>query len=309
MKKSRKISTPTYLKPRIIFYPHLESEHIKHNDELIIIHEKIEDKKNKTFSELLANIFRESIKCINQTEEFCKNKKIRSFKSIFPDEAILNKIKFSDKLKFLGNEYLLIFEAKEPIQKLYITLFELLREIYKLYSEIICENEYLYRPPNNNFKESQEEIIYQTILNEESIKNDFFRNEFLKLILLLQTPCDHLKRMINPIPGVPSDPTLRSRRAKLGGEAANNGKNEIIELVITFLSENRPSESKYFSSRSKLYESHEEKFQELIINHKEKNQKSKYVKEIKIENLPELFSKWCNSSEELKNEISFHVKK
>lgn len=303
---------PHYLTPRMSFYSHLPDEPIKSEYSVFIINKKIQEKSQISFSENLAEIFRNSVKTIISAEEFCKKKRRTLLAQIVPDQKILEEKNFSNKIKILKGADFLSHLATEPIQNMYIHVFESLREIYKLFGEFAKDSPNLYPIPNKNIKESEEEILYQTILNEDSIKNDYFRNEILNKVLLLQIPAENLRKMIDPKPGIPSDPALRSKRAKLGAEKSNAGQDVLIKMITDYLKNNRPKEitsikSKKIKSLSTLCKEHDTEFIKIIEDYKKSNPHTKHGKTLNPYNFQRNFSGWIENSEDLKAEVDFHL--
>lgn len=303
---------PHYLTQRMSFYAHLSDEAIKSQDTVFILKEKIQSKNQATFSKNLAEIFRNSIKTIILAEEYCDKKRLTLLYRISPNINLIKEKNFSEKIKILKSNCFLIHEAIHPIQHIYIHVFEFLREIYKIFGEAIKEQPNLYPSPNKNINESEEDILYQTILNEESIKNDYFRNEILNRILLLQIPAENLRKMTDPTPGVPSDPILRSKRSKLGGEKSNADQALLINTVIEYLKKYRIKNSnkentKKSKNKSALYRKHENEFIKIIENYKKSNPNTKHGKTLDENNFQRYFSNWIKKSEKLKSEVDLHL--
>ena len=303
---------PHYLTPRMSFYSHLSDEDIKPQDTVFILNEKIESKSLATLSLNLAEIFRNSIKTIISAEEYCKKKHPTILYRISPDRKLLEEKNFSEKIKIIKNQSFLIHEATETIQHLYIHVFDSLREIYKIFGEAIKEQPDLYPLPNKNIKETEEEIIYQTISNEASIKNDYFRNEILNRVLLLQIPSENLRKMSNPTPGVPSDPTVRSKRSQSGGEKANSDQAIIINTIIDYLKKYRinsteKEDAKKIKKISDLCRKHEEEFTKIIEDYKKSNPDTKHGKTLNEYNVQKNIYKWIKKSDELKSEVNLHL--
>lgn len=303
---------PHYLTPRMSFYSHLPDEPIKSEDSVFIINKKIQEKSQITFSENLAEIFRNSIKTIISVEEFCEQNQQSLLSKIVPDQKILEEKNFSNKINILKDGDLLHFLAIDPMQKMYIHVFESLREIYKLFGEIAKDSPNLYPIPNKNKKESEEEILYQTILNEDSIKNDYFRNEILNKVLLLQIPVENLRKMTDPKPRTLPDPALRSEIAKLGAEKSNAGQDVLIKMITDYLKNNRPKENasikiKKIKTLSALCKEHDNEFMKIIEDYKKSYPDTKHGKTLMPYNFQRNFSGWIKNSEELKAEVYFHL--
>lgn len=309
-------SIPKYLIPRINFYSDLSLEFFKpsvRND-------------YKTFSENLAEIYRDSVKCIALAEQYCKIKKRSYLKSITADERYFQTKSISRKIEILGDHSPLIEKNDNTIKIFYVGLFHSLKKIHREYFEAIKIKPELSPPQKNNITEIDEEKIYHTILNEKSIEDEVFRNNFLKNILLLQIPTGHLHRIINPIPGIPSDPASRSSRAKIGGIEASKDKIEIIKTIYDYIKKNKPenflSAKEFeefnkeeinrklgykFKSLTKFCEIHIHDFMKIIDNYKERNPSTKYGRTLDPTNFQRYFTNWLKDHEELKAEMVFHI--
>lgn len=315
--KKRQRLVPKYLLPRMNFYADLSLEILKPSNR----------NNDNTLSHNLAEIYRDSVKCIILAERYCQKKHPSLLKKITEKNEIFETYWFSKKLKIIENNPLKRHEAKNLIQVFYVELFYALKRIHEEYSTLKESRQFYIPIQDSNYVESDEEKIYQTIINEESIKDDVFRNTFLKNILLLQIPADNLRRIINPIPGIPSDPAVRSKRAQQGGVEANKDKYLIIEKIINHLKEKRPhtflskkdreswssnEKTKHdldykFESLSKFYAVHIGQLMEIIDIYKDENKSKKHGKTLSSINFPRYFLRWRNDSLDLRAEMIFHI--
>lgn len=312
----KKRLVPKYMLKRIDFYSDLSLEFYK----------PAIRSAGKTFSENLAEIYRDSVKCIILAENYCKTKKRSYLKSITKDERFFQTKSIARKIEILGDYTPLIENRDNPVKEFYLLLFYQLKKIHSEYSEVIKTKPGLLPIKENNITESDEEKIYYTILNEKSLEDEDFRNGFLNSILLLQIPTGHLHRIVNPIPGIPSLPDTRFNRARKGAEKSNKDRDEIIKIFINHIRKNKPEkfisakELKEFNKReenkklvykfktiSKFCEAHFDEFVKIIDSYKENNPTSAYANKIDPINFKNILSSWKKTSQALKAEIDFHV--
>lgn len=304
-----KIIVPKSLQPRMRVYSRILTEPIKSEDTFLILKEKNQEKSEITLSENLAEIFLYSLQSIYLAEAFCAKKHPKLIKSLVPHQEIIGYIYFSDKIKILNNGHLLTHLAECPIQNFYALLFGSLKEIFEQYEVILEESPNLYKPPRNNYREITEEKIYQTIIDEDSLKNDYFRNNFLTKILLLQIPADNLRKMCDMTPSPHSDLITRQIRASAGGRVANFGEQLLLEKTIEYLQKNRPSKEK-FKSKSAFNKMHYDNFASILEDYQkitQENSTIKFGRNLLASNFLRKILFWSKNSEQFIAELSFHI--
>ena len=319
-KDRERISVPKSLQPRMNLYAPLETDSIKSTDSVSIIKEKINDKKEDGFLKNLAEIFRESVCCILVAEKYCEENYPNLLRKITTKHQILSVSSFEYKIGILGDDEFILYESIHPIQKFYITLFDSLREIFKEYKIFIDANRYLYRVPKHNYRESTEEKIYQTKLNEESLKNDYFRDVILKEVMLLQIPCNNLRIAIDSNNEILSNRVLRYTRINSNKKNKNIGQEILVDKILSFFEKNRGrSENGKIRSISELYTFYLKELDEILKEYMNNNidrldkvtgRRVNYGRQLTLEGLLRKFYYWMQYSDDFKMEISnYHIYK